>query len=42
MEAILTLVLIVLALVAFDGAALTLGRDSRDTLGDDRLRPSRS
>jgi hypothetical protein len=42
MEAILGLVLIILGLIAFDGAALSFGSDSRDALGDDRLRPSHS
>jgi hypothetical protein len=38
MEAIFAIMLVVIGLVAFDAAAITLGTDSRGTLPDDHRR----
>lgn len=38
MEALTTLLLIVIAVIVFDVLALMFGADSRDSLGDDHAR----
>ena len=38
MDVLTTLIAVVIALVSFDVAALRLGTDSRDSIGDDHAR----